>query len=152
MGVLGAVTDPLPDLDCLSGDPRPTNMSVGEEDELLPRFSGHVNTQKCFQGKGRRRKRDSFVHGEWGRRESPSVLNSCCWLWIVTIDRRREHKIFLASKVWVLRPDTKTVLGTTLDPCQHFYWFMAKSENNDRREFFIKPNRFISYYLIFFSY
>lgn len=61
----------------------------------------------------------------------------------MTIDRLRKHKILLASKFWVLRPDTKTVLGTTTDPCQNFYWFMVKSENNDSREFFVKPNRFI---------
>lgn len=60
MGVLGAVTDPLRDL-----DPRPANMPAGEQNALLPRFSSNVNTQKCFQGNGRRRKRDSFVHGEW---------------------------------------------------------------------------------------
>lgn len=46
-----------------AGDPGPANMPAGEG-ELLPRFSGNVNTQKCFQGNGRRRKRGSFVCGE----------------------------------------------------------------------------------------
>lgn len=43
---------------------------------------------------------------------SPLAVNSCCWLWMATVDRgQKKYKILPASKCWVQESGIKSVWG-----------------------------------------